>query len=323
MRVKVQLATPYKLPEVVGGISTYVESLRYALLQAGMEVTVGREIDASSDIIHCHAHWYVLRDALKAGAASGFTFHTLPELSFMKRKAFKKLLAKSKFLIHLSEYSRRRINSTMGLDGSLIRPSVRPQPVPAEIVENLKRRLGLQSRYPILCMISPLEHHDKCEGIKLLMKSLGLIESRGDPILLIIGSGSQLNELQCVAEKENVKSRVSFLGRVSDVWPYLHLCDVYAHISLMDNAPLAILEAMSIGKPVISVDVGGIGELLGSEGILTGASSSDIAETVSSLSEDRSTMKRVSNGLRSRFQDIFSLERMAQEHIGLYREVLA
>ncbi|MCK4444939.1 MAG: hypothetical protein KAW09_10365, partial [Thermoplasmata archaeon] len=182
--MRIQLATPYKLPGTVGGISSYVETLRYSLSRAGVDVAVARKIDISSDVIHCHAHWYVLRDSLKRKKISGFTFHTIPELSYLKWKAFTKLLDRCEFLIHLSDYSLQEISRSTGLDGHVIRPSVLPKFLPMEDVEELKTKLKLDSKHPILCMISPLEHKEKCEGMKSLLASLKLIESQGDPHLL-------------------------------------------------------------------------------------------------------------------------------------------
>lgn len=321
--MRIQLATPYRLPEIVGGISSYVETLRHALKEAGVDVTVDRKIDSSCDVVHCHAHWYVLKDSLKRRKISGFTFHTIPRLSHLKWKVFSRLLAKCKFLIHLSEYSLHEISNATGLDGLVIRPSVIPETVSEKEIGKLRQELGIGSRYPILCMISPLEFKEKCEGIKSLLASLDMVEVDGEPLLLIVGDGSRMDELRNFAEKHNLQSKVLFLGKVANAWNYLALCDIYTHISFIDNTPLAILEAMSLGKPVISVDVGGIRELLGSEGILTKTSPDQIADAISDMAGSAEKIRKVSETLRDRFDEAFSLRNMAKKHVEVYREAMA
>lgn len=320
--MRIQIATPYQSPDVVGGISTYVDILKQGLVEAGVEVTVAREIDTSSDLVHCHAHWYVLRDSLKLKKVSGFTFHTIPELSRLKWKAFSGFLAKCRFIVHLSDYSRLVIGRATGLGGQVVRPSVIPKTVSKEYARQLKSRLKIGSRYPILCMISPLEFGKKCDGIKSLICSLKLIDDELDPHLLIVGGGSRMSEMMEFTKAERAGSKVSFLGRVPDAWDYLALCDVYTHISLMDNSPLAVLEAMSIGKPVVSVDVGGIKELLGTDGIITGTSPAEIAEAVSSAAGNPADMRRIARTLKKRFERVFGLKRMVSEHIRVYEDAL-
>jgi len=59
--------------------------------------------------------------------------------------------------------------------------------------------------------------------------------------------------------------RLSFTGEV-DVRPYYHKLDVMVLTSISEGQPLAMLEAMANGLPVVATDVGGCAETLGASG---------------------------------------------------------
>jgi L-malate glycosyltransferase len=51
----------------------------------------------------------------------------------------------------------------------------------------------------------------------------------------------------------------SYPGEIGDIW---QLIDVQAHASMMDSSPMSVIEGMSLGKPVVVTDEGGIPELI-------------------------------------------------------------
>ena len=68
------------------------------------------------------------------------------------------------------------------------------------------------------------------------------------------GDGLLLNENKALAERLNVSSRVSFLGKVKDVDHYLSLASIYVLPSTLEGFPNALAEAMIAGLPVIVFD---------------------------------------------------------------------
>jgi glycosyltransferase involved in cell wall biosynthesis len=51
----------------------------------------------------------------------------------------------------------------------------------------------------------------------------------------------------------------SYPGEIGDIW---QLIDVQAHASMMDSSPMSVIEGMSVGKPAVVTDEGGIPELI-------------------------------------------------------------
>jgi glycosyltransferase involved in cell wall biosynthesis len=77
---------------------------------------------------------------------------------------------------------------------------------------------------------------------------------------LILGTGPLEAELRARADRLGLSGRVTFLGHVDDVRPYLREADLFVLSSDKEGLPLALLEAMACGLPAIVTDVGGTGE---------------------------------------------------------------
>jgi glycosyltransferase involved in cell wall biosynthesis len=82
----------------------------------------------------------------------------------------------------------------------------------------------------------------------------------GDPdaALVFIGDGSEREALQQRATDRGIGDRVTFLGWRRDVAELLPGLDVFALSSFSEGLPMAMLEAMSAGVPVVSTAVGDI-----------------------------------------------------------------
>jgi glycosyltransferase involved in cell wall biosynthesis len=80
--------------------------------------------------------------------------------------------------------------------------------------------------------------------------------------LNIIGSGPSQETLQRLAAATHVADRVRFLGFKPNVHDYMAHVDALLVPSLHEGLPYTLLEAMSLGLPIIASDVGGLAEVL-------------------------------------------------------------
>jgi glycosyltransferase involved in cell wall biosynthesis len=83
-------------------------------------------------------------------------------------------------------------------------------------------------------------------------------------ILLLAGDGSQRAALQQQAAP--LGDRVRFLGDRSDVPNLLAATDITVLTSDWEGLPLAVLESLAAGRPVVATDVGGVREILAGGG---------------------------------------------------------
>lgn len=80
--------------------------------------------------------------------------------------------------------------------------------------------------------------------------------------MLIIGDGDLKDELIKLADDLKISDRIVFLGARSDVHEFLSAINVFIMPSLWEGQPIALLEALAIGKPCIVSDVDGISEVI-------------------------------------------------------------
>jgi glycosyltransferase involved in cell wall biosynthesis len=109
------------------------------------------------------------------------------------------------------------------------------------------------------------------KGIEFLVRAVALLKDNQDcPYMLILGGGPLTGELQHLAEHLGVSSLINFCGVRNDVESILAISSFTVLPSLEDAAPLAIMESLAAGKPVVASCVGGIPEFIhsGVNGIL-------------------------------------------------------
>lgn len=95
-------------------------------------------------------------------------------------------------------------------------------------------------------------------------------------------------EVVARAEERGIGARVHLVGELADVRPALAAADVFVLLSRAEGSPVALIEAMSAGLPVVTTEIGGISELLtGSDAAILvdpedlGAATSALAQVVS------------------------------------------
>jgi glycosyltransferase involved in cell wall biosynthesis len=88
--------------------------------------------------------------------------------------------------------------------------------------------------------------------------------------LVLAGSGPTKLETRKQADALQISDRVHFLGLRDDIAKLLGASDVFVLASEYEGNPLAVMEAMACGIPVVSTGVGGVPELVrnGREGII-------------------------------------------------------
>ncbi|MCP4171596.1 MAG: glycosyltransferase family 4 protein [Fuerstiella sp.] len=101
------------------------------------------------------------------------------------------------------------------------------------------------------------------KGIVYLLHAMaGVYETHPHVHLILAGDGELRNELEATASELGIADHVHFTGYLSDVRASLTQCDVYIQPSLVEGLPISVLEAMSMGKPVIATAVSGTPEIV-------------------------------------------------------------
>jgi glycosyltransferase involved in cell wall biosynthesis len=80
--------------------------------------------------------------------------------------------------------------------------------------------------------------------------------------LAIAGGGAQRDDIEALARGLGLAERVIFLGNVAEPQRALALFDIFALSSNTEQMPMSVLEAMAMGLPIASVDVGDVRAML-------------------------------------------------------------
>ena len=104
-------------------------------------------------------------------------------------------------------------------------------------------------------------------GINYLIGAFSIISRKhpGLPLkLLIVGDGSERNNLENLVKELKIDEKVYFAGMAdySKVPYFNNVLDVYAALSNYESFGVAIIEAQSCGKPVVVSNVGGLPEVV-------------------------------------------------------------
>src|SRR5690606_8690129 len=125
-----------------------------------------------------------------------------------------------------------------------------------------------------------------------------------------IGDGPEKPTLLQLVEELEIKNEVEFTGFAKDVSPYVNQLDYYINSSYSEALPISVLEALSIGKPIIASNVGGLPEIVedGFNGILLDFN--DLKEACRKLKEflelSQNDYFRFSRNAETSFQEKFS-----------------
>lgn len=104
-------------------------------------------------------------------------------------------------------------------------------------------------------------------------------EKKLDVTATLVGDGPTLETCKAMANDRGIGDRVEFAGSQSDVIPFLDKSDIFIHMPHFETFGMVLAEAMARGLPVLSVDVGGIPEVVaeGDTGLLVPARDEDAA----------------------------------------------
>jgi glycosyltransferase involved in cell wall biosynthesis len=163
-------------------------------------------------------------------------------------------------------------------------------------------------------------HHTTLRAFALLTHTIP------DAQLLLIGDGPLRSELEIEAARLGIQTAVTFMGIREDIPHQLSNADLFWMPSEREGSPLACLEAMAAGLPVIASAVGGLSELIepGINGcLIRPGNAEELAETTIDLFRNPRKRRRLSDNALTTVHRSFSIEATADHYIQAYRDLMS
>ncbi len=194
---------------------------------------------------------------------------------------------------------------------------------PSKIDRQKKRmQLRLSSTDVLIGAIGRL---DKQKGFETLISAMSRL--KGSPLrCVIIGEGPERAHLEALARKHHLEKSVWLLGEKEDVAAWLAAFDLYCLPSLWEGLPNSLLEAMSLGLPVVASAVDGIPEAVldGKDGMLAPPDKpAALAKILRSLLDNPARRAALGKAAQATIAERFTLRRMLTEYESAYTALLA
>ena len=193
-----------------------------------------------------------------------------------------------------------------------------------EETSGLRNELSIPGKAPVIGTVAVFREQKRLHDWLVAAREL---RDRHDGLhFVIVGDGPLRNDLLEHTKALGLDGFVHFPGLKRDIRPYVALMDVFMISSSFEGLPIALLEAMAMGKCVVATRVGGIPEVIrsGENGILVDPLiPSQLASATSTLLWKREEIDRLGDEARRTVEKSFSIERMTKELERTYLEVLS
>ena len=179
--------------------------------------------------------------------------------------------------------------------------------------------LGLESGDRV---IGCAARFDPVKGLDGLLRAAADLRDPGLRVVLI-GAGEELPRMRTLAAALGLTTAARFPGAIPGAARLFRAFDVYVSASRKEGLPLAVLEAMALGLPVVATDIPGHREALGDDSPgLAGPSDEDLAAVLRRWLADPGAARAAGLANRARVAREFDLWRMIDDTARVYREVL-
>ena len=193
-------------------------------------------------------------------------------------------------------------------------------------IARIRASLGIPETHSVVGTVSHIRPE---KGHRYLIQAAQrVLDCCPDTTFVIVGRENvkgAIQELESYALHLGIKDRVIFTGFRKDAAQVMSAFDVFVLPSLVEGLPVALLEAMALGKPPVATCVGGVSEVItdGVDGLMVAPRDHDaLAQQVITLLKDPELRKTMSAKTPVKIQQKFTAQSMVRSVEEVYTEVL-
>lgn len=183
----------------------------------------------------------------------------------------------------------------------------------------------LGGRSPVVLFVGRLRTR---KAVAVLLEGFAhLLEAAPGAQLILAGDGEHRATLERRAEALGITAATRFLGAVAraQLDPWYRAADIFCLPSTYEGFPVAILEAMAAGLPVVATSVSGIPEAIedGVTGLLVEPEdASGLAQALGQLAHDAALRSEMGRNARRSLRQKFSIETVAAAYLEHFETLL-
>jgi len=194
-------------------------------------------------------------------------------------------------------------------------------------IKETRKNLRIEADERVIVFIGNL---NRAKGIETLLDALAALVKTTSKVKLIISGQTMPTQmsykefLDKKVKKFGLDRRAEFIGRYPDLRGLLRIATVFVLPSIAEGTPIVVMEAMSMGVPVVASNVGGIPDLVrdGETGLLVNPDDSRaLSDAIRRLLEDPVLRATMGMNARKISLELFSKQRCVKEHLMIYEHL--
>ena len=152
------------------------------------------------------------------------------------------------------------------------------------------------------------------KGVPVLFKSIEILKSHQYTLeLTLLGDGEDRQFLENLAQEMQISELIKFGGFVDqkDIVKILRASDIFVLPSFAEGIPVALMEAMAMGIPVIATHVGGVSELVVDQitgQVVSPADANGLANAIAHYADNPEFCKTIADNARDKVAREFNIE---------------
>jgi glycosyltransferase involved in cell wall biosynthesis len=198
--------------------------------------------------------------------------------------------------------------------------------VEPEEVAAARQELRLSPSDPLVAHVGNIRPG---KGHDVLIDAVAHLHQRMPSVKFVSIGGEKypgdLDRVRNGAIQAGLEDHLRFMGRRPDALGFVAAADIFVNPSSVEGLPVAILEAMALGRPVVAAAAGGVPGIVkdGETGILVEPNEPKaLAAGIEKLLNDPFLAERLGQAAQDMVEKEYGLEPMVQATEDIYREVV-
>ena len=208
------------------------------------------------------------------------------------------------------------IIKSVGIDTKIFSPEA----IDSEEITDLRASLGLGTKVVVLMVARAIWH----KGVREFYEAAAKLSDNEDIQFILVGDIDEGNHSS--ADKTYLKSGSAlWLGHRDDILQLTSMSDIYVLPSYREGVPRTLLEAASMGKPIVTTDTVGCREVVkdGYNGFLVPVKNTEsLSQKIQLLAQDEGMRKIMGDNGRILAINEFGVHKIVEQYLHLYSSLL-